>query len=166
MLGTHKVEAYLAVLGISLYMVLFASKLRELAPWLLSTIIASLLCIPVTLTISNTEVYGFLSYIALFSLPIALSLSYVALIMLKSLVQNIKRYLSVKLRFNYMYSYIIILLIILCCASLIVWFYSVNNFSTQLVTPIFIVPSHYYPCLLYTSPSPRDLSTSRMPSSA
>ena len=24
----------------------------------------------------------------------------------------------------------------------------------------------YYPCLLYTSPSPRDLSTSRMPSSA
>ena len=25
---------------------------------------------------------------------------------------------------------------------------------------------HYYPCLLYTSPSPRDLSTYRMPSSA
>ena len=25
---------------------------------------------------------------------------------------------------------------------------------------------HYKPCLLYTSPSPRDLSTSRMPSSA
>ena len=24
----------------------------------------------------------------------------------------------------------------------------------------------YFPCLLYTSPSPRDLSTSRMPSSA
>ena len=24
----------------------------------------------------------------------------------------------------------------------------------------------FYPCLLYTSPSPRDLSTSRMPSSA
>ena len=24
----------------------------------------------------------------------------------------------------------------------------------------------WYPCLLYTSPSPRDLSTSRMPSSA
>ena len=24
----------------------------------------------------------------------------------------------------------------------------------------------YHPCLLYTSPSPRDLSTSRMPSSA
>ena len=27
-------------------------------------------------------------------------------------------------------------------------------------------PSKYIPCLLYTSPSPRDLSTSRMPSSA
>ena len=27
-------------------------------------------------------------------------------------------------------------------------------------------PSHPYTCLLYTSPSPRDLSTSRMPSSA
>ena len=25
---------------------------------------------------------------------------------------------------------------------------------------------HYFSCLLYTSPSPRDLSTSRMPSSA
>ena len=28
------------------------------------------------------------------------------------------------------------------------------------------VHGHHYPCLLYTSPSPRDLSTSRMPSSA
>ena len=27
-------------------------------------------------------------------------------------------------------------------------------------------PAHFYYCLLYTSPSPRDLSTSRMPSSA
>ena len=27
-------------------------------------------------------------------------------------------------------------------------------------------PRHIYACLLYTSPSPRDLSTSRMPSSA
>ena len=26
--------------------------------------------------------------------------------------------------------------------------------------------AHFNPCLLYTSPSPRDLSTSRMPSSA
>ena len=30
----------------------------------------------------------------------------------------------------------------------------------------YIVPTLYYACLLYTSPSPRDLSTSRMPSSA
>ena len=29
-----------------------------------------------------------------------------------------------------------------------------------------LLPQHYNPCLLYTSPSPRDLSTSRMPSSA
>ena len=27
-------------------------------------------------------------------------------------------------------------------------------------------PSHYYGCLLYTSPSPRDYAASRMPSSA
>ena len=31
---------------------------------------------------------------------------------------------------------------------------------------IFKHPQHPYTCLLYTSPSPRDLSTSRMPSSA
>ena len=29
-----------------------------------------------------------------------------------------------------------------------------------------IITDHLHPCLLYTSPSPRDLSTSRMPSSA
>ena len=29
-----------------------------------------------------------------------------------------------------------------------------------------VLVAHYYTCLLYTSPSPRDLSTSRMPSSA
>ena len=29
-----------------------------------------------------------------------------------------------------------------------------------------VAPQHRYTCLLYTSPSPRDLSTSRMPSSA
>ena len=29
-----------------------------------------------------------------------------------------------------------------------------------------VTPDGYYRCLLYTSPSPRDLSTSRMPSSA
>ena len=30
----------------------------------------------------------------------------------------------------------------------------------------FGIGAGYFPCLLYTSPSPRDLSTSRMPSSA
>ena len=34
------------------------------------------------------------------------------------------------------------------------------------VSEIFQNPKHPYTCLLYTSPSPRDLSTSRMPSSA
>ena len=29
-----------------------------------------------------------------------------------------------------------------------------------------LIGNNYLPCLLYTSPSPRDLSTSRMPSSA
>ena len=29
-----------------------------------------------------------------------------------------------------------------------------------------VLPAQYRTCLLYTSPSPRDLSTSRMPSSA
>ena len=32
--------------------------------------------------------------------------------------------------------------------------------------PVKLASDHYYTCLLYTSPSPRDLSTSRMPSSA
>ena len=31
---------------------------------------------------------------------------------------------------------------------------------------VFMVVRHHQICLLYTSPSPRDLSTSRMPSSA
>ena len=34
----------------------------------------------------------------------------------------------------------------------------------DLIQPL--LPEHHSPCLLYTSPSPRDLSTSRMPSSA
>ena len=34
------------------------------------------------------------------------------------------------------------------------------------VDDLFAAPAHPYTCLLYTSPSPRDLSTSRMPSSA
>ena len=33
-------------------------------------------------------------------------------------------------------------------------------------TPVPKEPTHRMGCLLYTSPSPRDLSTSRMPSSA
>ena len=32
--------------------------------------------------------------------------------------------------------------------------------------PVHDMPENYRDCLLYTSPSPRDLSTSRMPSSA
>ena len=39
-----------------------------------------------------------------------------------------------------------------------------NSFSTRVASQI--VQEHFNPCLLYTSPSPRDLSTSRMPSSA
>ena len=38
--------------------------------------------------------------------------------------------------------------------------------STGITTNIFPDPQQSYTCLLYTSPSPRDLSTSRMPSSA
>ena len=37
--------------------------------------------------------------------------------------------------------------------------------STMVVAGVYLV-ARLYPCLLYTSPSPRDLSTSRMPSSA
>ena len=40
-----------------------------------------------------------------------------------------------------------------------------NAFS-RLATPVAPVMDNIYICLLYTSPSPRDLSTSRMPSSA
>ena len=39
-------------------------------------------------------------------------------------------------------------------------------FSELLDDPEDRVSSHVHNCLLYTSPSPRDLSTSRMPSSA
>ena len=40
-----------------------------------------------------------------------------------------------------------------------------NTESIKIGTAAIIVPE-WQPCLLYTSPSPRDLSTSRMPSSA
>jgi len=47
---------------------------------------------------------------------------------------------------------------------------SVSNFTKNEMEKLFEIPSErievVYNCLLYTSPSPRDLSTSRMPSSA
>ena len=41
-----------------------------------------------------------------------------------------------------------------------------STINTFIVEEWEVWESHYYSCLLYTSPSPRDLSTSRMPSSA
>ena len=44
-----------------------------------------------------------------------------------------------------------------------------TSFKTQgeaIMIPPIIFPSHWNFCLLYTSPSPRDGATSRMPSSA
>ena len=41
-----------------------------------------------------------------------------------------------------------------------------NLQANQETSPAYLGPSYYDGCLLYTSPSPRDLSTSRMPSSA
>ena len=38
--------------------------------------------------------------------------------------------------------------------------------SDSIFTPEIILNSQLYPCLLYTSPSPRDRQKSRMPSSA
>ena len=38
--------------------------------------------------------------------------------------------------------------------------------ADQKITNLLLNPDLSYSCLLYTSPSPRDLSTSRMPSSA
>ena len=38
--------------------------------------------------------------------------------------------------------------------------------SIELIVLATATPDQTFPCLLYTSPSPRDLSTSRMPSSA
>ena len=43
--------------------------------------------------------------------------------------------------------------------------YKKRNIGDELKLSLTNLPD-YYPCLLYTSPSPRDLSTSRMPSSA
>ena len=44
--------------------------------------------------------------------------------------------------------------------------YGTNSLDHPAVKMIFNERGRYYICLLYTSPSPRDLSTSRMPSSA
>ena len=41
-----------------------------------------------------------------------------------------------------------------------------NDVVTELKKIPEVISAHYTTCLLYTSPSPRDLSTSRMPSSA
>ena len=41
-----------------------------------------------------------------------------------------------------------------------------NPFSGKVLGILLPVLAAFYLCLLYTSPSPRDLSTSRMPSSA
>ena len=41
-----------------------------------------------------------------------------------------------------------------------------GNVSAGKTSLVHALSGKYYVCLLYTSPSPRDLSTSRMPSSA
>ena len=40
------------------------------------------------------------------------------------------------------------------------------SISEDITSPTFALSHHYNSCLLYTSPSPRDLAVSRMPSSA
>ena len=59
---------------------------------------------------------------------------------------------------------LIILLIALLAAGMALFciFYFVHGADWA----SFSANAHAYTCLLYTSPSPRDLSTSRMPSSA
>ena len=43
---------------------------------------------------------------------------------------------------------------------------TLGSFCSDLCGEVKVIRDHMYTCLLYTSPSPRDLSTSRMPSSA
>ena len=45
-------------------------------------------------------------------------------------------------------------------------FVHLTHFDTLVLEVLFYLRAMYTGCLLYTSPSPRDLSTSRMPSSA
>ena len=44
--------------------------------------------------------------------------------------------------------------------------YQNSNFYEKKISKTFINSFEYKPCLLYTSPSPRDVEESRMPSSA
>jgi len=48
----------------------------------------------------------------------------------------------------------------------LIWDADGNRYIDLLGNYTSLVHGNAYPCLLYTSPSPRDLSTSRMPSSA
>ena len=51
--------------------------------------------------------------------------------------------------------------------TLVPWLFGWDDFSgNEALERAFDVALHLGTCLLYTSPSPRDLSTSRMPSSA
>ena len=64
-----------------------------------------------------------------------------------------------------------VLVLLLCLAALIahefIAHYDVHYTTDKREISIWEVHAHnYLSCLLYTSPSPRDLSTSRMPSSA
>ena len=54
-------------------------------------------------------------------------------------------------------------LLIYCCVAFII---GTVRVVVGVIHPIILNLSHFFTCLLYTSPSPRDLSTSRMPSSA
>eukprot|EP00829_Urostomides_striatus_P006120 TRINITY_DN16681_c0_g1_i1.p1 TRINITY_DN16681_c0_g1~~TRINITY_DN16681_c0_g1_i1.p1 ORF type:complete len:154 (+),score=61.78 TRINITY_DN16681_c0_g1_i1:30-464(+) len=54
-----------------------------------------------------------------------------------------------------------------CCSLTAEKLPEYNGYKDKFLSPHFQrVGINYYSCLLYTSPSPRDLSTSRMPSSA
>ena len=51
-------------------------------------------------------------------------------------------------------------------AGIPAWWMAFISLSLSIISLLIIYPVMYKVCLLYTSPSPRDLSTSRMPSSA
>ena len=59
-----------------------------------------------------------------------------------------------------------LLVLVLCALWIMLWDqFTVLNIVTGLVLGI-LVTRWFYLCLLYTSPSPRDATLSRMPSSA